>query len=473
MASLEVRRWESDFAGLTRRDRRPCSYSVYMPDRLAGRRFVFDGDVAADIADAEAGLVRLNMSAAALADTEALARLLLRAEAVASSRIEGLDVGGRRLLRADAARRIGEDPRDVTAVEVLGNIDAMVWGVETVESGGVITIETLLEAHRRLLAGTRLEEQGGRIRTVQNWIGGSNYNPCSAVFVPPPPETVAFLPQRSVRPSVMMTRCQRWPRRQSLMLSSRRSILSWMAMAELAAYCSTWSCAGGGLGLRVLPPLSLVLATMSRDYIGGLTETRYVGPPESADAHAGINRWVALFATACRRAVEDSSRFEDQVRALQTSWRERVGHTRRDSAVNLLIGGSAGCTGAHNIYRRGADWPFVPGGQPGDQSTRGYGYSGTGQRGQPQSRLRGTRVDRGLHGIGATASESRGGHACLESRPPRASTGPGDEGPRIGEKRMRWGWTEVDHISWLFRPSDYGTLKLPLAGESTGAGKAT
>ena len=90
--------------------------------------------------------------------------------------------------------------------------------------------------------------------------------------------------------------------------------------------------------MRVLPPLSLVLATMSRDYIGGLTETRYVGPPESAVAHAGINRWVALFATACRRAVEDSSRFEDQVRALQTSWRERAGHTRRDSAVNLLIG---------------------------------------------------------------------------------------------------------------------------------------
>ena len=106
MASLDVRHWESDFAGLTRRDRRPCSYSVYMPDRLAGRRFAFDGDVAADIADAEAGLVRLNISAAALADTEALARLLLRAEAVASSRIEGLDVGGRRLLRAGLAKTL-------------------------------------------------------------------------------------------------------------------------------------------------------------------------------------------------------------------------------------------------------------------------------------------------------------------------------------------------------------------------------
>ena len=337
MASLDVRRWESDFAGLTRRDRRPCSYSVYMPDRLAGRRFAFDGDVAADIADAEAGLVRLNISAAALADTEALARLLLRAEAVASSRIEGLDVGGRRLLRADAARRIGEDPRDVTAVEVLGNIDAMVWGVETVESGGLITIETLLEAHRRLLAGTRLEEQGGRIRTVQNWIGGSNYNPCSAVFVPPPPETVGFLLND------LFDFCN-----DDSLPALAQAAIAHAQFETIHPFVDGNGRTGRillhlvlrrrGLGLRVLPLLSLVLATMSRDYIGGLTETRYVGPPESAVAYAGINRWVALFATACRRAVEDSSRFEDQVRALQTSWRERAGHTRRDSAVNLLIG---------------------------------------------------------------------------------------------------------------------------------------
>ncbi|MDA8358833.1 MAG: hypothetical protein M0Z95_21625 [Actinomycetota bacterium] len=43
---------------------------------------------------------------------------------VASSRIEGLEIGARRLLRAEAERGLGDDPSDVTAVEVLGNIDA-------------------------------------------------------------------------------------------------------------------------------------------------------------------------------------------------------------------------------------------------------------------------------------------------------------------------------------------------------------
>ena len=92
---------------MSRRDQRGCEYESYLPDPLVGRTFRLDGDVAADIADAEAAIQRLNSNAAALVDTEALARLLLRAESVASSHIEGLVVGGRRLLRAEAARAIG------------------------------------------------------------------------------------------------------------------------------------------------------------------------------------------------------------------------------------------------------------------------------------------------------------------------------------------------------------------------------
>lgn len=89
MAHLEARYWEGQAAGLIRRDRSPCNYSVYLPDKLSERRF---------------GLVRLDTAASALANTKALTRLLLRSECVASSRIEGLEVGGRRLLRVDAAR---------------------------------------------------------------------------------------------------------------------------------------------------------------------------------------------------------------------------------------------------------------------------------------------------------------------------------------------------------------------------------
>jgi Fic/DOC family N-terminal len=69
-----------------------------------GRRIVFDGNAAAGVTDAETAIARLDVNAAALVGTEALARILLRAESVASSRIEGLEVGPRRLLRAEAAQ---------------------------------------------------------------------------------------------------------------------------------------------------------------------------------------------------------------------------------------------------------------------------------------------------------------------------------------------------------------------------------
>ena len=336
MATTERRRWPSDFSGPTRRDRQPCDYDVYLPDRLSSRIFSLDGDVAADVADAEAALTRLDASSVALADSEALARLLLRAESVASSRIEGLEIGARRLLRADAAHRLGIEPRDVTAREILGNVDAMTWAVDTIEQGSAITLETLLETHRRLLVGSRVEEYGGRVREVQNWIGGSGYNPCSASFVPPPPELVGDLLDDLV----------------GFCNSDSLPALAQAAVAH-AQFETIHPFADGngrtgralihmvlrrrGLGLRILPPVSLILATWSQDYIEGLTGTRYVGPTESPDAHSGINRWIALFASACVRAVEDARHFEEQVRVLQVSWRERVGRARRDSTVNLLV----------------------------------------------------------------------------------------------------------------------------------------
>ncbi len=336
MARFDARRWEGDESGLARRDRRPCGYAVYIPDPLIGRRFVLDGDVAADVADAEAALVRLNATADALADTEALARLLIRAEAVASSRIEGLEVGSRRLLRAQAARQLGEDPRDVTAVEVLGNIEAMTWAVEAVPPAGAISVEIVLEAHRRLLARTRLAEHGGRTRTVQNWIGGSGYNPCAAAFVPPPHELVgellvdlsAFCNDDSL-PAVAQAAIAH-AQFETIHPFVDGNGRTGRALIHLVLKRR-------GLAPRILPPISLILATSPRDYVSGLTGTRYEGEPDSENAHAGINRWIALFASACRRAVEDAGRFEEQVRSLQDSWRERLGSMRRGSAADLLV----------------------------------------------------------------------------------------------------------------------------------------
>lgn len=192
MAKVLSRTWRSEVSGGSpRRDRRSCSYEAYIPDRLLGRVIALDGQVAADVADAESAIARMNVGATTLVDTEALARLLLRADSVASSKIEGLEVGGRRLLRAEAARTLGESWSDVTAEEVLANIDAMVSAMRSTGDGPAITRQHLLEVQRRLLAGARLDPHHvGRFRTEQNWIRGSSNYPCSTAFVPSPAELV-------------------------------------------------------------------------------------------------------------------------------------------------------------------------------------------------------------------------------------------------------------------------------------------
>jgi Fic family protein len=288
------------------------------------------------VTEAETAIATLDSQGTSLSDTEALARILLRAEAVASSRIEGLEVGARRLLRAEVAAQLGEAPSDVTATEVLASIDAMATAVRSIAPGDQVTPDHLLSFQRRLLTGTRLEDHAGRIRTEQNWIGGSDYNPCSAAFVPPPPEHL-------------------WELLEDLCVFSNYDDLPAVAQAAMAhaQFETVHPFVDGngrtgralihmifrrrGLATRVLPPVSLILATSARDYIGGLTATRYRGSAHSRAAHEGANIWIARFAAACGRAVADATSFERSAEHIETEWRNRLARVRARSATDLLL----------------------------------------------------------------------------------------------------------------------------------------
>jgi Fic family protein len=307
-----------------------------VPDPLASRSLTFDVRTAADVADAEVAIARLNRDARVLANSEAVARLLLRAEAVASSKIEGLEVGSRRLLKAQLTRQLKDDRSDITATEVLNNIDAMNWAVETLSARPSLSVDDLLAVHERLLAGTRLAEHGGKIREVQNWIGGSDYNPCSAAFVPPPPD--------QVRP-LLEDLC-------SFCNDDSAPAVAQAAIAH-AQYETIHPFVDGngrtgralihvllrrrGLATTFVPPISLVLSTRASDYIQGLTRTRHRGRVDAPEAIDGLNDWVAFFAAACVRAVADAEAYEDAIGELQHSWRARLGRVRQGSAIDLLL----------------------------------------------------------------------------------------------------------------------------------------
>jgi Fic family protein len=337
MAEVVKLMWlPSAASGLRRRDRRGCEYEAYVPDRLAGRKISLSGSTVADVVDAERAVERLNHETRALVDSEAVARLLLRAEAVASSKIEGLEVGGRRLLKAQVAAALGEDPSDITATEVLNNIEAMRWAVDSLADVNSLTVDHVLGIHQRLLAGTTLEQHAGRLREEQNWIGGSSYNPCSAAFVPPQWERVRDL----LEDLCEFCNGEELP-------AIAQAALAHAQFETIHPFIDGNGRTGRvlihvilrrrGLAPVVVPPVSLVLATWSQDYVNGLTATRYRGDPLSREALDGLDEWVGLFAAATTRAVADAESYERRVAEVQTAWREALGRVRANSAVDLLI----------------------------------------------------------------------------------------------------------------------------------------
>src|SRR2546423_5984584 len=111
------------------RYRKRCGYDAFLPDPVAGFNEALPADLAGVVSDAEAAVRALNDGARpALAP---LARLLLRTESIASSKVEGLQVDARSLARAEAHAETGKT-LGPTVEEVLANIDAMELALEAV-----------------------------------------------------------------------------------------------------------------------------------------------------------------------------------------------------------------------------------------------------------------------------------------------------------------------------------------------------
>jgi Fic family protein len=327
--------WSAGLDGMSRRDRQGCRYQAYLPDRLAGWDLVLSGDLAADLADAESAVRRLNDAGTNHVSLEGLARFLLRAESVASSRIEGLEVGPRRLLEAEAVLARGSDAGDAVAAEVLGNIAAMESAIDVAVGADTIDTDGLLGIHRSLMA-TSHPEIGGLLRRTQNWIGGSSYNPCAASFVPPPPEHVEPLLDDLLR----------------YVGGDAHTPLVQAAIAH-AQFETIHPFADGngrtgralihvilrrrGLAPGFVPPISLVLATWATDYIAGLTSFRHLNAADAPERSMAAQTWLRTMAMATTRACLDAGRYATHIDELSDAWHQRLGRVRAGSAVARLL----------------------------------------------------------------------------------------------------------------------------------------
>lgn len=326
--------WRSDQWGGSRKQRASGAYRYYVPDPLDGLRFALDEDVVGDVERAQRALYDLNGSVEYLHDTEGLARLLLRAEAVSSSYIEGLKIGTRKLLRSEMNDTGRYFKYNETASTVLGNIRAMQRAVDDTTAQERITVDTILRIHGELMRGTSLEEYGGIVREEQNWVGGNSENPLSASYVPPAPQHVrpllddlAEFANRSDIPSVL------------------KAAIAHAQFESIHPFVDGNGRTGRALihailkrdGLaKFVPPISLVMATHVKTYTETLNGFRYDGSYPDA-GHDAINDWVSFFSGSVLAACEEARAFESDMATLVRSWHERLGTVRGNSSTELML----------------------------------------------------------------------------------------------------------------------------------------
>lgn len=338
MGVYETAYWLTDTWGMSRKESRSGVYHPYRPDLVSGRDHPLSPSSIAAVSRAESAIRALNASPVDLTDTEPLARLILRAEGLASSRIEGLEMPAGRLLEFEALDELGVPHRvDGTEAAVMGNISAMREGVDRASRAPELSVEDLCQINARLLEGTgaAAASYGGHLRQEQNWIGGNRVNPIGAVYVPPRPELVPELMDDLVR------FCN-----ESELPPVAVAAIAHAQMETIHPFADGNGRTGralvhvilrrGGTAPRMVPPVSLVLATDRQRYIDNLAAYRTTDEPGSRAADEAASEWVAYFADACMVACERAQLFEARIDELRRSWRDAV-RPRANSAADLLL----------------------------------------------------------------------------------------------------------------------------------------
>ncbi|CAN5394497.1 Fic family protein [soil metagenome] len=182
--TYEARPWRQRTVRGPRADRMLREVTVALPPMIADLDLPMDRSLTAMTTASAGSLSHLDLvHGRTLAE---LNHLQLRTEAVDSSKIENVDAS-----LADYGRALLGVGATASAVSMAAATTALAGLIADAERSSGIRSQAVLEAHRELFARQPDEaHRAGRYRTTQNWIGGSDYSPRDALYVPPPPELV-------------------------------------------------------------------------------------------------------------------------------------------------------------------------------------------------------------------------------------------------------------------------------------------
>ena len=292
---------------------------AFVPALLAERDLALGAQTVARAARAQAAVEHGAESMPE--DYAALARLLLRAEGVASSFIEGVTAPVVDIVLAEAG-----DAGPSAAAWVAANLAAVTEALEQAH-WGPLTVESLCGWHRTLMTGSPTPSRHiGVVRDEQGWIGGTS--PLDAHLVTPPPEHVPDLLDDLV---AYVNRTDVDPVSQAALTHAQFELIHPFAdgNGRVGRVLIAWVLVRR-LSLVTPPPVSTRIAADVGGYGSGLVLFR-LGDHE---------RWVRWFADAVSGAGRAQQELVTAVRELQRSWEERLAGPR-DGARRLRSNAAA------------------------------------------------------------------------------------------------------------------------------------
>jgi Fic family protein len=247
---------------------------------------------------------------------EVAARLLLRAEGVASSHIEGIDAPVDEVAVAAVDESVGGSAAWVA--DNLSVIDDALAGHRP------ITARALWRWHERLMCHSDLAADDiGRWRDRQGWVGGAT--PLTAAYVAPPAgevgrlmdDLVAFMRDQEIDPITHA----------GLVHAQFETIHPFADGNGRIGRILIARLLRDRLDVPVPPPVSVQFAGDVGGYLSGLVLFR----------QGQVDSWTAWFADAVEQAAERTVTALSDIEELMTHWADQAGGLRRDAAARRLI----------------------------------------------------------------------------------------------------------------------------------------
>ncbi|MBM3276009.1 MAG: Fic family protein, partial [Candidatus Sericytochromatia bacterium] len=186
-------------------------------------------------------------------------------------------------------------------------------------------VEHLIAIHESLFIGTRLDRIAGQVRDAQNWVGGDEYSPRHATYIPPPE---GLVPDLLVDLCEFVTRTDFPPIIQAAIAHAQFETIHpfpdgngrvGRALIHVVARRR-------GMAPDFVPPVSIALAKAPLAYISGL----------KAFERGEIGDWCKQFAEALTWSCEVADELLDRLVALQAQWSDELRPRAKSALAKLL-----------------------------------------------------------------------------------------------------------------------------------------